>query len=278
MHYTNLLSCLFEKFASYAFPFRLQGWINRAYVRIFDIKLDEFDTLASYPTLNALFTRSLVKMRSFDKMESNMIAPCDSMIMEFGECVDNRAMQIKGKHYFISDFIKTKLDEGYCYVNFYLSPRDYHRFHAPLNLKIKRLEFITGVLLGVSEKALLRYNEVFTKNKRVVLECEDDFGEILYFVAIGALNVGRIQINFAPEVTGFKKSQTLHFDTPIIVKKGEEIGSFLMGSTIVLLSKNWKYDLKLKEKVYFGQCIAKKTNKKLEFKINERKLNDENAH
>ncbi|MCI5968061.1 phosphatidylserine decarboxylase [Helicobacter sp.] len=267
MHYTNYISFLFEKFASCAFPPLIQNLINRIYVRIFDIKLDEFDTLANYPTLNALFTRSLLKMRNFDTTQSYMISPCDSVIMEFGECTENCAMQIKGKPYFVSDFIKTRLEEGYAYVNFYLSPRDYHRFHAPLNLKIKRLEFIAGRLLSVSEKALLRYNEVFSKNKRVVLECEDDFGATLYFVAIGALNVGRIQINFAPEVVGFKESKTLLFHTPIAVKKGEEIGSFLMGSTIVLLSKNWKYDLRLKEKVYFGQCIAKKIDKKLESKM-----------
>ncbi|WP_299547320.1 phosphatidylserine decarboxylase [uncultured Helicobacter sp.] len=276
MHYTNFISCLFEKFASYAFPPLIQNFINRVYVRIFAIQLDEFDTLASYPTLNALFMRSLVKMRSFDKIESHMIAPCDSVIMEFGECKDNVAMQIKGKRYFVSDFIKTKLEEGFTYVNFYLSPRDYHRFHSPLNLKIKRLEFISGVLLSVSEKALLRHEEVFTKNKRVVLECEDDFGESLYFVAIGALNVGRIQMNFAPEVVEFKESKTLNFDTPIVVQKGEELGSFLMGSTIVLLSKNWEYDLKIKEKVYFGQCIAKA--KKLESKNSTKEIDDENAY
>ncbi|MBX7491305.1 phosphatidylserine decarboxylase [Helicobacter turcicus] len=257
MHYTNFISSLFEKFASYAFSPMIQRWINRTYVKIFDIKLDEFDTLESYPTLNALFTRSLVKIRSFDKTDSNMIAPCDALIMEFGECKDNMAMQIKGKYYFVSDFIKTRLEEGYNYVNFYLSPSDYHRFHAPLNLKVKRLEFISGRLFSVSEKMLLKHEEVFVKNKRVVLECEDDFGNTLYFVAIGALNVGHIQINFVPEVVGFMESTTLNFDIPIFVQKGEEIGSFLMGSTIVLLSKNWKYDLKLKEKVYFGQCIAK---------------------
>lgn len=257
LHYTNFISSLFERFASYAFPSFIQRLINGAYVRVFNIKLDEFDTLASYPTLNALFTRSLVKMRNFDKTDSNMIAPCDSLIMELGECKDDLAMQIKGKYYFVSDFVGTKLEEGFNYVNFYLSPRDYHRFHAPINLKVRRLEFIPGKLLSVNEKTLLKNERVFTKNKRIVLECEDDFGNTLFFVAIGALNVGRIQINFAPEIVGINKSEILRFETPIFLKKGEEIGSFLMGSTIVILSKNWKYDLKFKEKVYFGQCIAK---------------------
>ena len=257
MHYTNLFSKCFEKFASYAFPISIQMLVNRTYVKLFDVKLDEFDTLANYPTLNALFTRSLVKMRSFDKTECKMIAPCDSVIMEFGRCEYGIAMQIKGKSYRVSDFIKTPLQEGSAFVNFYLSPSDYHRFHAPLNLKIKRLEFVSGKLRSVNEKSLLKWGDVFTQNKRVVLECEDDFGGILYFVAIGALNVGKIQIHFAPSVAEFKESQSIEFETPIYVKKGDEMGSFLMGSTIVLLSKNWEYQLKLREKVYFGQCIAK---------------------
>lgn len=263
MHYTNFISQCFEKFASYAFPMRLQLGINKAYVKFFNIQLDEFDTLASYPTLNTLFTRSLVKMRSFDKIDSQMIAPCDSVIMEFGKCENGIALQIKGKTYRIKDFIKNDLGEGYSFVNFYLSPSDYHRFHAPLNLKIKKLEFVSGKLRSVSEKALFKWGDVFTQNKRVVLECEDDFGETLYFVAVGALNVGRIQINFAPSVAELKESQSIEFETPICVKKGDEMGSFLMGSTIVLFSKNWEYQLKLREKVYFTQCIAKLQEKEL---------------
>ncbi|WP_052083325.1 phosphatidylserine decarboxylase [Helicobacter sp. MIT 11-5569] len=257
MHYTNLMSSLFEKFATHEFSSIIQVWINKAYVRIFNVNLDEFDTLRNYPSLNALFTRSLVKMRKFDKTQSHMIAPCDSVIMEFGECQDDYAIQIKGKKYRVSDFIKVKLENDYIFVNFYLSPSDYHRFHAPINLRVKRLDFITGRLLRVNEKTLLKHKEVFVKNKRVVLECEDDFGETLYLVAIGALNVGKIQINFAPKVANFKESQSIVFETPIFVQKGEEIGSFLMGSTIVLFSKNWQYDLKQRERVYFGQCIAK---------------------
>ena len=75
----------------------IQLWINKAYIRWFDVKMEEFDTIASYPTLNALFTRSLIKMRSFDKTDRKMIAPCDSTIMELGACKNGIAMQIKGK-------------------------------------------------------------------------------------------------------------------------------------------------------------------------------------
>lgn len=257
MHYTNFISRLFEKFASYAFSPKIQRLINGAYIKIFNISLEEFDTLESYPTLNALFTRSLVKMRAFDKNIECCIAPCDSLIMEYGACVDNLAMQIKGKTYRVQDFIGGHLEEGYSYVNFYLSPSDYHRFHAPMDLKVQKLEFFNGKLLSVNKKSLQKNENLFVQNKRVVLQCVDVFGNLLYFVAVGALNVGRIQINFAPDVAQLKDSKTIYFETPITLKKGDEIGSFLMGSTIVLLSKNWEYDLKIDAKVRFGQSIGK---------------------
>lgn len=257
MHYTNFISRAFEKFSHFAFYPRIQHWINRFYVRLFKIDLEEFDTLRSYPTLDALFTRSLVKMRSFDKSENALISPCDAVVMESGFCQGDRAMQIKGKSYSVRDFIRTSLGEDYSFVNFYLSPSDYHRFHAPIDLEVRRIEFIEGKLLPVNEKSLQKNDNLFNQNKRVVLECQDDFGNAFYYVAIGALNVGKIQINVESEIANLRENKIYEYKKPIRIKKGEEIGCFHMGSTIVILSKGWEYNLSPREKVLFGQQIAK---------------------
>ncbi len=256
LHYTNLISQLFEKISHFAFYPKIQILINKFYIRIFNINMEGFDTLQSYPTLNALFTRSLVKMRSFDKSEVAMIAPCDSVVMESGVCKENLAMQIKGKSYKIDDFIHHKIDENFFYVNFYLSPSDYHRFHAPIDLWVKKIAFIQGLLLPVNERSLYKNENLFIKNKRVVLECEDEFGNDLYYVAVGALNVGKIQINLESKIANLKENESFCYEKPIFVKKGDELGCFQMGSTIVMFSKNWEYNLKIKEKVLFGQQIA----------------------
>lgn len=256
MHYTNFISHLFEKIAHCAFPRKIQIFINRTYVKFFGINMEEFDTLESYPTLNALFTRSFVKQREFDKTTTTMIAPCDSLIMEFGECQNDLAMQIKGKAYAISDFVTKNLEDGFFYINFYLSPKDYHRFHAPINLKVKSVNFINGMLLPVHRKSLEKNDNLFNKNKRVVLECIDDFENPFYLVAIGALNVGRIQIHIIPEIVNLKENKSFVFKESYLLKKGDEIGCFEMGSTIVVLSKNWEYSIKNKEKIYFGECIG----------------------
>ncbi|CAM2797788.1 phosphatidylserine decarboxylase [Helicobacter burdigaliensis] len=257
MHYTNLISQVFEKFAKHSFHPKIQKWINLAYVKYFNINLEEFDTIESYESLNELFMRSLIKMRSFDKAQNVLIAPCDSKVMEFGECRDNQAMQIKGKEYFVSDFVLEELGEGFNYINLYLSPKDYHRFHAPIDLKVKRIDFIQGALYPVNKMGLEKVDSLFVKNKRVVLSCEDYKGNPFYFVAVGALNVGGIIIHFAPNIATLKENYSHTFSTPICLQKGDEIGSFQMGSTIVMLSKGWCYHTKLEEGIYFGECIAK---------------------
>ncbi|MDE5603708.1 MAG: phosphatidylserine decarboxylase [Helicobacter sp.] len=256
MHYTNFISDCFEKITHYAFPTKLQNFINRAYVKFFDVNMEEFDVLEAYPTLNALFTRSFIKQREFDKAITTIISPCDSLVIEIGECQNNLAMQIKGKSYTISDFITKKIEEGFFYANFYLSPKDYHRFHAPINLKVKSVNFINGMLLPVHRKSLQKNDNLFNKNKRVVLECVDDFENPFYFIAIGALNVGRIQIHILPEIVNLKENKSFVFEKPYLLKKGEEIGCFEMGSTIVILSKNWEYSIKSEEKIHFGECIG----------------------
>ena len=166
-------------------------------------------------------------------------------------------MQIKRKSYKIDDFIHHKIDENCFYVNFYLSPSDYHRFHAPVDLWVKKIVFIQGLLLPVNERSLYKNENLFIKNKRVVLECEDEFGNDLYYVAVGALNVGKIQINLESKIANLKESESFCYEKPIFVKKGDELGCFQMGSTIVMFSENWEYNLKIKEKVLFGQQIAK---------------------
>ncbi|MDE5591570.1 MAG: phosphatidylserine decarboxylase [Helicobacter sp.] len=260
MHYTNFISQVFEKIAHCNFPAPIQIFINRAYARFFKLDMQEFDSLESYPTLNALFTRVLREQRSFDDNQEKMISPCDSMIMEMGICKDNFAMQIKGKPYVLSDFITQNLEEGYWYVNFYLSPRDYHRFHAPIDLKIKSIAFVDGILLPVNKKSLEKNESLFNKNKRVVLKCEDSFGSMFYFIAVGALNVGKITIHIAPEISILKENKEIVYENPHFLKKGDEIGCFEMGSTIVVLSKNWQYQINNYQQLRFGDSIA--THKK----------------
>lgn len=256
---TNRISRIFGKFAGFAFPKFIQTIINKVYVRIFDIDLEEFGRIQDYKTLNALFTRSLKKPRIFDENPSVMIAPTDSLITELGRVEGNKALQIKGMEYHVNELLGESVGEGYEFVNFYLSPRDYHRYHAPCDMEVLEVRYFGGELLPVNLPSLKRNKDLFVRNERVVLIARDKNNEKFFFVAVGALNVGKMSLNFEPRVqTNARANQKSNFsyEKPIIIKKGEEMGMFEMGSTAVIFGKHLTTSLQINQKVRFGDSIG----------------------
>ena len=175
---TSLLSRLFGLFASRRFSTPLQTAINKLYIKVTGVELQEFHAAHTYPTLNALFTRQLLSPRNFDVTPSQFISPCDSFISAQGLIENTCALQIKGHTYsvngLLSDYCsiqnKQKLDNGY-YVNFYLSPKDYHRYHVPIDMRVAKAIHIPGHLYPVNFTWLKKVEGLFCENERVVLEC-----------------------------------------------------------------------------------------------------------
>lgn len=271
LHLTNRLSMLFGKFANYAFLPFFQRIINSVYVRIFRIDLSEFAPAHTYPTLNALFTRSLRCPRDFDKNPNILISPSDSIIMEQGrifvEDSTLKALQIKGMSYPIDEFLGENdknlnaLDcaSSFSFINLYLSPSDYHHYHAPCDMQILQVRYFGGILLPVNPTSLNKNQNLFIKNERVVLVAEDLRGQRLYFVAVGALNVGKMTFHFEPRIQTNATPNariTYKYTSPIKVAKGEELGTFMMGSTIVLIGQGINLLLQTGTKVAQGNSIA----------------------
>lgn len=255
----NSLSRYFGKFASFSFPSWFQKIVNKSYVKIFDIDLSEFDSVESYPTLNALFTRELKKSRDFDANPQIIISPCDSLIMEQGEVRDNTALQIKGMVYCVSELLGEKVEGEYFYTNFYLSPKDYHRFHAPCDMQIEEIRYFAGELLPVNRPSLLKNHNLFIRNERVVVVAKDRLGNAMYYVAIGALNVGQMVLHCESRIQTNTKANintTFTYSTPISISKGEELGMFKMGSTILTFQKNYTPFTKEGKKVRFGDSVG----------------------
>lgn len=259
MNWSNTLSRCFGKVANYPFPRAFQRLLNAGYARAFGIDMSEFDTLDSYPTLNALFTRSLIKNRPFDSSKECLIAPCDSLVMAQGDSVEGRVLQIKGMEYELSELLGEE-SGAMSYLNLYLSPRDYHRFHAPCDLEVLECRYFSGELLPVNLPSLKRNERLFVRNERVVLKCRDAWGESFYFIAVGALNVGQMAILFEPRVkSNAKEGNAIYcYETPKRIKKGQEIGLFKMGSTVVLAFQNWGLATQEGEKVRYAQTIGTK--------------------
>lgn len=262
---TNLISQMFGRFASKPFSPAVQGWINRTYVKLMDLDMGEFQVPESYPTLNALFTRELNAPRPFDTNDHVMISPCDSFITECGQLNHFEALQIKGMAYDVRDFVTEhitldeKMEQG-SYVNFYLSPKDYHRYHVPMDMKVTKAIHVPGKLYPVNIPSLEKRLNLFIENERVVLECES-FGKHFYLVLVGALNVGQMVVSFEPSIETNKDTTEMKvFEyADLNLKKGEELGYFKMGSTVILIAEKDMLDVVVSqgEKISFSQTIAK---------------------
>ena len=266
MHISNLISQNFGKFAKKEFPSFFQKIINGTYVKLMKLNMSEFKNAKHYKSLNALFTRELIIKREIDETKNVIISPTDSLITECGKLQNDTALQIKGMAYSVEELLTynctsnfEKIKDG-SFMNFYLSPKDYHRYHSPVDFKLKKLIHVPGKLYPVNLKYLNKEVELFVQNERVVLECEKD-GKIFYMVFVGALNVGQMVFEFEPRVETNKDTKEIKVYTyeNIEISKADCLGYFKMGSTVVMI---WEKDFVvlenlLNQNVKFGQKIAK---------------------
>jgi phosphatidylserine decarboxylase len=265
-HYTSALSALFGKFASKRFSPAVQRIINRGYVKLMGLDMQEFREPEKYETLNALFTRPLERPRAMPEDSDSIISPVDALITECGEITQGKAYQIKGMAYDIQSLFgehhrdaATKLEDGY-FANFYLSPKDYHRYHMPMRLHVRALTHIPGKLYPVNMPLLKHKRDLFIENERVVLECSDDNGALHVLVLVGALNVGKMVVTFEPEVRTNSDIRTpRHYVYEgVTLERGELLGWFEMGSTVLLFSQRGyaSYMLEAGQKVKFADMIG----------------------
>lgn len=260
------MSQAFGRFASKQHPPSVQKVINRSYVRMMGLDMSEFDAAESYPTLNALFTRRFKIMRSFAAAPEAMISPCDSLITELGTIQDGLALQIKGMSYSVDALLgeeiaggaKKTLEEG-LFVNFYLSPRDYHRYHAPMDMEVTKAVHIPGKLYPVNIPSLKKRIDLFIENERVVLECLGAGGRRFFLVLVGALNVGKMEVGFEPRIsTNSVLTPSSYTYEGLRLAKGDDFGCFQMGSTIVMLCEKGMMEAAVRsgQTVRFGERIG----------------------
>ena len=265
MNFSNETSRLFGILANFKFPKIIQTKLNQSYVKYFKIDMSEFEEPQNYESLNALFTRKLKINR---KIDEGFISPSDGKILESGESflAENEyfGFSIKGHTYSLEEllkdsFAKNELENGLNYANIYLSPRDYHHYHAPCNMQILSATYTSGLLYSVSEKMLSKISNLYTKNERVCLKCKCKKG-LFWLVFVGAQNVGKMKFSFDLSIqTNAKNSHnfTKKYEN-LFVKKAEELGNFELGSTIVLIAQKGVLNLNLKsnQSLKFGEKIS----------------------
>ncbi len=265
-HYSSLISSAFGKFASKPFSKPIQKFINHSYVKLMGLDMSQFDNPVNYPTLNALFTRSFMTPKEINQDEHSMISPVDALVTDFGEICHGRAYQIKGMEYSIDELFgeyhkeAALALEGGQFVNLYLSPKDYHRYHTPTRLTVLSLTHIPGKLYPVNFPLLRNKKNLFIENERVIIECKDYKDRTFVMVLVGALNVGKMVVTFEKSIntnSNIREPKHYRYEN-LTLDKGELFGWFEMGSTILLFTPKDAYipNLEVNQKVQFTQNIG----------------------
>lgn len=212
------------------------------YCRCFNVNLEETQIPpGGFRSFRDFFVRPLKEgSRPLAPGHKTWVSPCDGKIYNFGSLKGGQKIeQIKGVDYTLEELVggsewNQPFEQGQ-FFTIYLSPRDYHRVHAPLEGHIVRCRYIPGDLWPVNSIGLKTVPGLFVRNERVVMEVDSPQGPYLV-VMVGAFNVGSIKVTCDPALRtnyGHRKQSTQWMEYP--VQKGEEIGRFEMGSTVILI-------------------------------------------
>jgi phosphatidylserine decarboxylase len=224
-------------------PGPLLRTLMRAYIGAYGVDMSEAaEPLASFPTFNAFFTRRLrVGARPICADADVVVSPCDSKVHSIGTMPeDGRLEQIKGRTYSLSALLGSEDDARTfargVHTTLYLSPSMYHRVHSPVDGLIRAWRYVPGRLFPVNGLAIRHVNSLFAVNERVsILIDSPEFGPVAV-IMVGAANVGRMSLSFADLVTNSGRPGVLtQPPAPIPIARGQELGAFNLGSTVVLL-------------------------------------------
>jgi phosphatidylserine decarboxylase len=195
-----------------------------------------------FDSLHDCFTRELKEgARPVDPDPDVLTSPCDGIIGACGQVVDGMVLQAKGFPYPVVDLVgDPALAERYrngTYVTLRLTSSMYHRFHAPADLTVERVTYISGDTWNVNPIALKRIERLFCKNERAAIECRlERTGQLLTLVPVAAILVASIRLRFIDVTLHLKYQGPNRIDCDARVAKGQEMGWFEHGSTIIVFA------------------------------------------
>jgi phosphatidylserine decarboxylase len=215
----------------------------RWFVGRYNVNMDEAldPNIANYKTFNEFFTRAL-RPDARPLADAAFICPVDGRISQFGAIDDDQIFQAKGHQFSTTALVggdaalAARFQHG-SFANLYLSPRDYHRIHMPVDGKLTRMIYVPGELFSVNPTTARGIPGLFARNERVVCVFETAHGPFV-MTLVGATIVGSMATVWhgvvnpprLPKVTEWS-----YADQNIVLRKGEELGRFLLGSTVVML-------------------------------------------
>jgi phosphatidylserine decarboxylase len=243
---------------------RFMGWfskIENPLVRDFSIALWKlFSDLdlsearkTQFKSLHDCFTRELKPgLRPFDPDPAVVASPSDGIVGAHGKIADIELFQVKGAPYSLLDLVgDSALVEQHrngSFLTLRLTSSMYHRFHAPYDAHIERVTLIHGDVWNVNPIALKRVERLFCKNERAVIRTHLSSGEAVTLVPVAAILVASIRLHFLDMVLNAQTRGPVNFPCDVSVAKGEELGWFEHGSTIIILAPgDFEFDERVKE-------------------------------
>jgi|TARA_B100001063_G_C16736314_1_gene542226 phosphatidylserine decarboxylase len=227
------------------------AWIKniliKIFIRIYKINLDEaiYDSPQSYESFNAFFIRALKKdARPIDNHCSSIVCPADGIVSQAGCINEGAILQAKGKSFSSSTLLGSNDKYAKSFLNgefitIYLSPKDYHRVHMPIDGRLVLTRYIPGKLFSVNLQTASHIDGLFAKNERLVCIFDTPAG-LCAIILVGAMMVAGIETawrtHYCPQVPLVDYADSKN----IYLKKGEEMGRFKFGSTVIVMFEHGK--------------------------------------
>ena len=244
-----------------------KNWLIRGFLRLYTI--DMADAVQPdpfrYASFNEFFTRALrPDARSLAKEPREIACPVDGVISEAGKIDGDTLLQAKGRTYTLKELLASsawaKDFEGGSFATIYLAPFNYHRVHMPLAGRLRETLYVPGRLFSVNAATASLVPRLFARNERVLTWFDTAFGEFA-LILVGALNVGSIATVWAGDITPApRRVATALPPQAVSLDKGEELGRFNMGSTVILLFQRdrarWHAELRAGTTVRLGQSLG----------------------
>ena len=241
----HLLSRLVGRLAECRSPW-LKNILISQFIRQYKVNMEEAaaDSPQDYANFNDFFTRALRDgARPIDDKAETLCCPADGAISQFGAIDDHHILQAKGHRFTTTQLLAgdaalaDRFRHG-SFANLYLSPKDYHRLHMPCAGRLQRMIYVPGALFSVNPVTARGVPGLFARNERVVCVFDSETHGPFVMVLVGATIVGSMATTWHgvvnPQRTG-AIAEWDYSDQPVVLEQGEEMGRFLLGSTVIML-------------------------------------------
>ena len=263
----HLLSRAVGRLAFCEIP-QIKNALISQFIKRFEIDMEAVaePSLDAYPHFNAFFTRALKDGIRPLAGAGHIASPVDGTVFSGGNLSEETRLTAKGHHFSLAELLgSTEHNATYAdghYLTIYLSPKDYHRVHCPMDAELKHMTHIPGRLFSVNEKTTTRIPAVFARNERVVMHFKGPDGPFV-MVLVGAMLVASIATPFSGVITppgGDVTHWHYYSGKHLKFKQGEEVGRFQYGSTVILLipksGPQFATDIADNQSVLFGQSLG----------------------